>query len=385
VNRKRKKAFHHKTLLIIILFSTLFIILPGNTSGQERIIQLKVVADQANIRLEPDISSVIIRQVPKGTILTATEKRDEWFSVQLTSKQGVVVSGYVHESLVSAIEPFPEKKTPPVVPKIRSVKPEEDRPIFSPRFTLSFSAGGNYAQGGDLNQAIKGLPDLYEDSLGIRGIGSIGSAHLGYVLGIEVFFPLSEMISWGLGAEYFKAKNTGQVEYFQENSSSVLDVQPQFGATPFHLFLSFNPVPQLYVKGGISYFFARCSYTYLAEAGVGTQRWQGKAHAGGLGLMGGLGYVKKHSESLSFFAEITGRLARIQGFTGKEEFQDASGEVFTEKGTLYLIQTQVLEDRTHPVLFIRQTRPNEAGIISAREAKIDYSGMGFKIGLRIQF
>jgi len=385
VNRQKRNPFAKQGIVFFILFFFLFFTPAKKTSGQETFIRLRVVADQANIRLDPDISSIIIRQVPKGTILNATEKKEDWFAVQLTSKQGAVVSGYVHKSLVIAIAPLPEEKKPPIIPRIRPVEPEEDQPKSPFRFTLSITGGGNYARGGDLNIGIKGLADLYEDTFGIQGEGKIGSVHLGYVLGLEVSFPLSRMLSWGIGAEHFQGKNNSQMDYSQGESSSVLHVRPDLRATPLSVFLSFNPIPELYVKGGISYYFARCSYTYLFETDNSTQQWKGKANARGLGLMGGIGYAKNYSPNLSFFAEIAGRLIKMRGFTGKEDIQDSSGEISTEEGTLYLIQTQVLEDRTHSVLFIRETRPHEAGVIGAKEAQIDFSGISLKIGIRLHF
>ncbi|MEE8605400.1 MAG: SH3 domain-containing protein [Candidatus Aminicenantaceae bacterium] len=385
MNRQKKNPFTKQSVVFFVLFFILFFTPPKKASGQETLIRLKVVADQANIRLEPDISSIIIRQVPKGTILNATEKTEEWFSVQLTSKQGAVVSGYVHKSLVIAIDPLPEEKKPPIIPKIRPIELEEDQPTSPFRFTLSITGGGNYARGGDLNLGIKGLADLYEDTFGIQGEGKISSVHLGYVFGLEVSFPLSEMLSWGIGAEHFQGKNNSQVDYSQGESSSVLHVRPNLRATPLSVFLSFNPIPELYVKGGISYYFAQCSYTYLFETDNLTQQWEGKANAQGLGLMGSIGYLKNYSPNLSFFAEIAGRLAKMRGFTGKEDIQDSSGEISTEEGTLYLIQTQVLEDRTHSVLFIRETKPNEAGVIGAEKAQIDFSGISIKIGIRLHF
>lgn len=385
VNRQKRNPFIKQSPAFFILFFSFFFALPKIASSQETFIQLKVVADQANIRLEPDISSIIIRQVPKGTVLNATEKKEEWFAVQLMAEQDTTVSGYVHESLVIAIEPLPEEKEPKVIPKIRPVEPEEDRPKAPFRFALSITGGGNYMRGGDLNLGIKGLADLYEDIFGIQREGKIGSVHLGYVLGLEVSFPLSEILSWGIGAEHFQGKNNSQVSYSQGTSSIGLHVHPTLSATPLSVFLSFNPVPVLYVKGGISYYNARCSYTYLLETENSTQQRNGRANAQGLGLIGGLGYVINYSTNLSFVAEITGRLAEVQGFKGKEDFQDPSGEISTEEGTLYLIQTQVHEDRTRSVLFIRKTRPNEAGVVGAKKAQIDFSGISLKIGLRIRF
>ena len=385
MNRQKKNPRARQSTAFLIFIFIVFFTVPTNASGHEEYIKLKVVADQANIRLEPDISSIIIRQVPKGTILNATEKTGEWYAIQLTTQQGTVVSGYVHDSLVNAIDPLPKEKKPPVIPEITPEEPEEDEPTSRFPFVLSLMGGGNYVRGGDLNLGIKGLADLYEDTLGVRGEGKIGSVHIGYVLGLEVSFPLSPMLSWGIRAEHFQGKNNSEVQYTQPNSTSVLHIRPNLRATPVSIFLSFSPIPELYVKGGLSYCFSHCSYTYLLETDNSTQSWKGKANARGLGLMGGIGYLRKISPNLSFFAELAGRLSKMRGFTGEQEMQDPSGKISTEEGTLWLIQAQVLMDRTHSILFIRKTRPNEAGFISATEAQIDYSGMSIMVGLRFHF
>ena len=396
VNRPKRRSCIKRSIAFVALFSVFFFTPIEKASGQDTLIKLKVVAEQANIRLEPDISSIIIRQVPKGTILNATEEREDWFAVQLTPKQGTTVSGFVHESLVEVIEPRPEKKKPPDIPKKEK---KEQEPVLPPpvieqkesqetipfQFTLSITGGGNFIRGGDINLGVKGLADLYEDILGIKGKGEIESVHLGYIFGLEISFPLSEILSWGVGVEHFQGKNESTMDFSQGSSSSILLTRPNIHATPVSLFLSLNPVPGLYVKGGVSYSFAKYSYVYLLQNDDATQRWEGNANARGLGLSGGLGLLKGLSSNLSLFAEIAGRFSKIKGFKGKETFQDSSGANSTENGTLYLIQTQVLADRTHPVLFIRETRPNEAGVIDSAEARIDLSGMSIRIGLRLHF
>jgi hypothetical protein len=372
------------TIRFVLIF--LFFFFPSQIfSSQETFFRLKVVTDQANIRLEPDISSIIIRQVPKGTILNATEKKEEWFAVRLMSKQGAEVSGYVHESLVTALDPLPKDTKPVIKPKAQPVEPEEDESPSPLLFTITITAGGNYAKGGDLNSGITGFADLTQDVFGIQGEGNINPVHLGFVLGLEVTSPIFPTLSWGIGAEHFQAKNESLVDYSLGITSTSLLVQPNIKATPVSVFLSYNPIPELYVKGGISYYFAECSYSYQFQTVDSTAQRIGNANGQGFGLMGGIGFLKSLSPSLSFVAEVTGRLAKIQGFTGEEEFQDFSGSSLTEEGTLYLVQAQVLEERTHSVLFIRDTRPNEAGVVGAKEAQIDFSGISLKIGLRLHF
>jgi len=384
---QRKPPFYRGSLAWVSLFF-IFLFNPTQKAlGQETVIKLKVVSDQANIRLEPDISSIIIRQVIQGTILNATEKKDDWFAVQLMPKPGTIVSGYVHESLVIVIEPIPKEKKPSKIQQMSPVRPvpEEKQQTSRHTFFISIMAGGNHLRGGEINLGVKGLADLYEDILGIQGEGTIGSVHWGYVLGLEVSFPMSESLLWGIGAEHFQGKNESQVDYPQGTSSSILNTKPALRATPINLFLSFYPVSNLYIKGGISYYFARYSYDYLFQTENLTEQWEGKSDARGFGLSGSLGLSKKYSSNLSLFAEITGRLAKIEKFKGIENFQDSSGNTSKQEGTLYLIQTQILGDRTHPILFIRETRPNEAGFIAAKEAQIDLSGISLKVGLRFHF
>jgi hypothetical protein len=396
VNRLRRLPCIKGSIVFFSLFTIFFFSPIKKATAQDVFIKLKVVAEQANIRLEPDISSIIIRQVPQGTILRATEKKQEWFAVQLTPELGTAISGYVHESLVTAIEPLPEEKSSPVIPKKKekqkipapippTIEQEEEQQIFPYKVSLSVLGGGNYVGGGDLNLGIKGLADLHEDMLGIRGKGEINSVHLGYVVGLEVSFPLTQRLSLGIAAEHFQGKNESQVDYSQGTSSSVLLMRPGIRATPVSFFLSFNPVSTWYVIGGFSYYFARCSYTYSFQSDDLTQQRVGKASSRGIGLLGGLGFKKNLSSNLSLLVEITGRLAKIQGFKGKEDSQDSSGQKATEKGTLYLIQAQILEERTHSILFIRETRPSEAGIIDAREAQINLSGISLRLGFQIHF
>jgi hypothetical protein len=296
----------------------------------------------------------------------------------------------VHESLVTVLEPLPEKKK-------RQVKSEE-KPIALPietaetaraslphRFSLVIKGGGNVIAGGDLNPGIQGLAGLYGDILGTQGEGNIDPLHLGYSLDIELNFPLAQQLSWGIGLGFLQGKNESSVFFRRGSLSQTLYTHPDLSAIPVSVFLSWEPLSFLYIKGGISYYFARCSYSYQIREDDLTQEWEGRSNARGLGLMGAAGFTKKITPSLSFVAEAMARLAKMKGFEGKGTFKDETGQILTEEGRLYLIQNQVLESRTHNTLFIRDKRPNEAGIIEASEAKIDFSGFSLRIGLCFYF
>lgn len=100
---------------------------PAEAASQTTV--LKVVADRAVVRLKPDISSPIIGQVPRGTLLESSKKAREWYAVALPpDEDGIVVNGYIHQSLVEVTdsgEAPPEEAAPERVeaPPERAVEP----------------------------------------------------------------------------------------------------------------------------------------------------------------------------------------------------------------------------------------------------------------------
>jgi len=388
----------------IILFSLLtafFLSLMTPLQGQEKEVplKLKVVTEQANIRQKPDIGSTIIYQVPMGTFLEYLGQEGEWYKVQLKSKEGETVTGYVHESLIIAIQPIPqeepvkeeappkEQETESKEPQIISpppVEPTQFNPSLSP-VQISFSGGGNFFFGGDLNKGAQGLADLYEDILSAQRNGAIRPAHLSYIAGGELIIRLHPRVFLGIGVDYFKGKKESQVEFIRGKASYVFTTCPKIQAIPIKLMISYFPIPSFYIKSGIEYYFAQCTYYYHIQADDFWENWEGKSKAQELGLMGGLGIVQNVSSHLSVFLEGIGRYARIRGFKGTNYFKDSTGFSSSEEGTLYIYQGQISEEKSYPLLFIRKKRPAEAGVLNPALAMIDLSGFSLTAGFRIHF
>jgi len=407
MDKPAKKHSSRSFSLISFVLIVLLVTSPQNSSGQELAFKLKVVAEQANIRLEPDIASVIIRQVPQGTILESTGKEGEWHTVKLTSREGAIISGYVHESLVVMVEPFLQQLEKPKKIKeedkqkdeITAIPLEQERhQILSPpdigaeksrqtqfpRFDMTLFGGGIYVDGGDFNKGALGLVDFYSDILGIVGEGDLRPVHYGYILGGELSIRLSSRLSLGIGVDFFQGKMESLLDFSKDSLTRTIITRPKLSAIPVGITVSFTFLPELYIKGGISYSFAECSYFYHIQEEEFPREWQGNANAQEFGLLGGLGFMKDITPHLSLVAEVSGHYAKIDGFKGKDTFQDPSGQTLTEEGILYLIQAEASEQRSYPLLFIRETKPNEAGVIDAREAKIDFSGISLKVGFRIR-
>ena len=79
------------------------------------------------------------------------------------------------------------------------------------------------------------------------------------------------------------------------------------------------------------------------------------------------------------------RFARIGGFKGKNISVNSEGESYTEQGTLYYYQARAGSQGDFPLVFIRSDVPTEAGVSAPREAKVSFSGMSLKAGIRVRF
>lgn len=402
ISSKKDLSFIFFMLLLLLLKST------QSARGQEFEIKLRVVAEQANIRSEPDIASIIIRQLSHGTILDSAGKEGEWYAVKLFPKEGAPVSGYVHESLVVVIKPPPvvtekpqkiqeeekqkkevkvepldqEKPRIPPPPEIEVQTSQQKKPQ---RFGLTLFTGGNYTAGGDLNEGSLGLVDFYSGVLGILGKGDLKPVHYGFSLGGEFSISLTSRLSLGFAIESLQIEKESLADFSQVMQTYTVKTRPKLSTVPVGITVSYAFFSDLYIKGGFSYYFAKCYYLYQIQEKEQMQEWQGEASAQGLGLQGGLGFNRSIAPHLSLVVELAGHYAKIDGFQGKDTFQDTSGQTLTEEGTLYLIQAEVSEQQSYPLLFIRESKPHEAGVIEAREAQIDFSGVSLKIGLSIRF
>jgi len=369
------------------------LVIPLVPAAQEKpapTFKIKVTAEQANIRDTPDIGSPIVQQLPEGTVLEAEKKEGEWYLVRFTRDDGLVARGYIHESLVQALEPLPEVPVEKV--KVEPVKKEEAPPVKTGeapagRKTFGFSIliGANFAAVGDLNAGARGLADYYGTVLGMQGKGSVSGLHLTYILGAEVSYSLMPGLYLSVGADYFAGRRTSRVDFAAGDLPDALVTRPKVQAMPFKVGIAYYPLPYLYVKGTLQYFFAKANYLYRFEKGTFWQEWQGDAKANGLGAGAAVGGEWEFYPGLFLVGEADFRFARIGGFKGKDISVNSDGESYTEQGTLYYFQARAGSQEDFPLVFIRSDMPTEAGVSAPREAKVNFSGMSLKAGIRFRF
>jgi len=399
-----------KACTFLLASSLLFL---AAARGEEVLRKLKVVTEQANIRLKPSIGSIIIKQVPQGTILESTGQEGDWYLIQLSPDELEQVSGYVHESMVIILEGPPreqeepeiiieevEKEKPKQEEKIEETPPTKDvttppsQPVVTPPpsykppeflFELVFTGGGSFINGGDLNDGSKGLADWRSDDLDLKQQGQVKPAHLGYILGGELTLALSSHFSLGIGVDYFLGERESRVEFPDDPSSETLTIRPKMQAVPLRLAISYHPVPKFYAKIGIEYYLAKCAYFYRFEREGSWEEWRGEASAQDFGIMGGLGLEFKITPSFNFIIEATIRSARVSGFKGIDRSKDSTGTDHIEEGTLYFYRATAAGDDSYRLLFIGESPPTDAFVFDPREAVINFSGLSLKTGFKIKF
>ena len=378
-------------------------------------IKLRVAAEQANVREKPDITSPILQQLPEGATLEAERKEGEWYAVLVEKDEEGPVLGYVHESLVVVVEAPPEEplqKEQPEdrkaareqpVPKPAEERKEEPRLIPPPvrpasaqtpeedRLAVTFWVGGRYAAIGDLNDGAKGLAQYYEARLAAAGEGDVKALHFGYLLGAEARLPLAFGFYLSFGAEYGSGKSASSVIYKEGTQEVSLTTKPRVRAIPLSLALVYYPLPALYLKAGVEYTVARCGYSYrLTELDPDSmteswQEWTGEANSSGFGYLVGLGYDWSLSSALCLAAEVAYRHSRLGDFGGEDVYKESSAYESVEKGKLYYIRVDTGTAEVVPLVFIREKRPTEAGVIDVRKVELDFSGFSLKLGIKVRF
>jgi hypothetical protein len=397
-------------LVIVLVLMTIPLL-----SAQTNTWKIKVVTELANIREKPAIDSPIIKQVFEDEILESLGKQGEWFRVVFEKESGEATMGYVHESTVQVIDspveqveeitvrtiteqkPVQKPSAPPS--KETTKKPQIIKPAPPPKTPSKFifpsmgiilSGGGNFTLGGELNDGAKGLAGFYEEQTGVVGQFKVHPVHFSYLISGDLFFPLEEKAFLGIGIDYLNGEIESTVKYDRLSAVDYYSTRPKIQALPIRAYLAYYYHRNTYAKVGIEYYFANAEYYYRFESQDTWKEWVGTAKAQGVGFLLGVGIESKLTRFASLFLEARGRYAKLKDFTGTNTYREFDGNSVTtyqEEGTLYYYeyQAQTIEAKIHPLLYIRERKPAEAGVIDARIATVDFTGASVRLGIKIKF
>ena len=244
--RKTKKTF--------VFFACLIILLLWPEPSKAEKLSVKVVVDNASVRLKPDIGSMVIETVAAGTVLESEEQVGEWYLVKLPpDENGYVITGYIHFSAIEIlgeemIEEVPADMSP-VSPVVESEEPSLPPTFRTPPgpgvgFGLKLSGGMGYLSVGDLNANFQGWNDYFEDAwFGIEGgvEGEYQLLHWGYDFSGEIIiYPIPEL-GIALGAGYTQVSKESNVKVSTFFGTEDITVNPKISAIPITLGVYFTP------------------------------------------------------------------------------------------------------------------------------------------------
>jgi hypothetical protein len=356
-----------------------------------RTIKVKVTAEQANLREKPDIGSGILQQIPEGTVLDADRKEGEWFFVRYALEDGGVIGGWIHESLVQAVEeaaPPPPVKAPgretarPVRPAPARARAERPRPL---PLELSVSAGLGPLSSDDLNNGTRGFADWFGASIGIPAPGDPETLSLGWLAGVEIAYRVSPRLAIGLGADFIRATPAGETTYTDLLLTETLATKPSVRGVPVKLSVRFYPGAGLYLRGALGVYAVKAGYLYRREGIDSWEQWKGSASASGFGGEAAFGGEWGVATSAALFAEGGFRMASFGGLTGEGVYTDSTGERLTEPGRLYYVRRTGADDGVYPMVLVAASAPAGPDIVASRRARVSLSGTSVRAGLRFRF
>ncbi|MGD2294553.1 MAG: OmpW family outer membrane protein [Candidatus Aminicenantes bacterium] len=234
-----------KRLSVVLL---LFLVFAFSKTALAGDVQIRVITENANIRLTPDFNSTIIIQAPFGAVFNVTQQIKNWYSITLRDEEsGDLILGYIHKSFVEEIrtEHLETQKTepPPQKKLLRRVRP--------PRKP----------------KALRHTPDIGKSGFGIRGGYTLfendnykenGSYGLSLSLGFVKFLSLE------INGVYSEIPTVGSAEELQKGKLSLIPVQVGLF---LRLPIANRFVP--YMGGGIGYYYV---YKFTVDSGV-SETW----------------------------------------------------------------------------------------------------------------
>jgi len=110
-NRERGKERNVKGPKTRIKLTGIFLLLFLILTLQSATLKIRVVVDNASVKVKAEIFGDVLAVVSSGTVLDVEEKQGEWYKVRL-EKEGSLISGFIHELFVEEVkmEELPEKK-----------------------------------------------------------------------------------------------------------------------------------------------------------------------------------------------------------------------------------------------------------------------------------
>jgi len=270
-----------------------------------------------------------------------------------------------------------------------------------PRFSFKLAGGYGTMSTGDLNTVINSINNRLKDlgsAIILSKIGELEELNLGPGFEGEFVINISEKVGIGIGSGYIHRKKNSEaglkygtlVSLGVTLESLVVAIPVEISA---YYFFPTKSKLNIYLKGGIGYYFGILKYDSKLNAEIATfnvsmRETSGDMRDNAMGFHGGIGFEYDIAKNIGLFVEGAGRYAKLKDWKGDETYIDFEGQTDEISGTLWLCET--LNDRTekyYPSFKVSKNKPSSEAesYRNIRKAEIDFSGFSLRLGLRIKF
>lgn len=215
---------------------------------------LKVKVQMANVRQEPDTSSMIISQVNRGTELVALSRAGEWYEISVLDKSGKTVSAYIHSNTVAVVgEDSGDSDEDAEVKEIKPVKRSKtvsSTRNSSSRQVTSHKAGGVKLIGGLAFNSFKFEDPLPPEIKQQSDLGFMGGVGFEFGSG-RVGFELDFLAGTG-GSSFVPQEGMGE-----DNNKMTISGFGLYAPVLIKVRLMNNGGPFLLAGGTVGYMFSQ--------------------------------------------------------------------------------------------------------------------------------
>ncbi len=268
---------------------------------------------------------------------------------------------------------------------------------------FKFTGGINYQLLGDGNAVLTGRKAQTDDYMNAVGSGYTLEksiiplvSHFGFEFDADAILYLTPQFGISIGTGFVRGGTLFGSGNQIITSSSTKETDSNAvtaSAIPIKvgIYYTFSSVfaPQgkssSYLFGGIGLYSAKFSYSDKFTYQTDWWNYSFEAKASGIGFYAGFGGESWINPNFAFIYEISGRYANIGGFTGNWQ-NDDNGTTSSGSGKLYYFEwLDSTYGNWYPTTDVYTDAPSGSTLRNVREAKIDFSGVGLKVGIKINF
>jgi hypothetical protein len=269
------------------------------------------------------------------------------------------------------------------------------------KFGFKLTGGINYQFLGDGDAYLRGVKARTDDFIASSGNNLDQSiiplvAHFGFEFDADAVLYLTPQFGVSLGTGYVRGGTlfgSGNQIITGDTTKETDSNDVAASAIPIKLGIYYT-FQSVFVPTGKSSSYLFCGIGLYSATYSATEKWTYQASysnyteaskSSGIGFYGGWGSESWINPNFAFVFEIFGRYANIGGFKGDWQLDD-NGHMSSGSGTLYYFEwLDSSSGNWYPSTMLTTTPPSGTTFRNVREAKIDFSGLGLRVGIKINF